>query len=80
MHFGLDNANVSKVGLATHSALDGPYVDTYLVHQTEGMSYPVVDVSPYHHSYRSRNCRLFGVRIDTGELYLLQLGLVFFSV
>jgi len=37
MHLGSNIVTVSKVGLATHSASDGPYMDTYLVHQTEGM-------------------------------------------
>ena len=40
MHLGSGNVAVSKVGLATHSASDGPYMDTYLVRQTEGMSFP----------------------------------------
>jgi len=39
MHIGSNNVAVSKVGLATHSASDGPYMDTYLVRQTEGKSY-----------------------------------------
>lgn len=38
MHLGSNIVTVSKVGLATHSASDGPYMDTYLVHQTEGVS------------------------------------------
>lgn len=40
MHLGSGNVSVSKVGLAAHSASDGPYMDTYLVRQTEGVSYP----------------------------------------
>lgn len=37
MHFEPNNVAVSKVGLAIHSASDGPYMDTYLIHQTEGV-------------------------------------------
>ena len=40
MHLGSGSVSVSKVGLATNSASDGPYMDTYLVRQTEGVSYP----------------------------------------
>lgn len=36
--FELNTVMVSKVGLATHSPSDGPYMDPYLVHQLEGMS------------------------------------------
>lgn len=78
MHLGSNNVSVSKVGLATHSAPDGPYMDTYLVHQTEGMPYPGY-VLPCHHSCQPRNHWPPGAQINSGKRYIPPPGLSFFS-